>query len=463
MAPSTTTLARPVELIRVQRRGSAAFKCAVAEMQGWRSNHEDAHSVHCGEKTADFWVLDGHRGSDAATFGADALAQEIGQALDGENLPANSEIHQGLETVDGMLRNHLEKDETHRQAGSTVVGALIAQQSNGFYTAKMVNCGDSRGVIVRGPEERKSSAHAATIRLPQHFQKFEEEDCWTADASWFPSWPAIVETIDHKPSHPLERARIEAAGGRVSGGRRARIDGNLSVSRGLGDFDFKDDINRSTSEQKVRQSHNRIPGGPTLNVLAGGGNVCATDTEQSPPAEMMKYGPYVTGDAGREMGVHCARLDVSDSEPDSDHASQRDTVNIKMPPIPEFPIFAEYEALDREGSSWGTDSQRARNNRKGKGVTTKHEILNVRNNTGSEAVTAKQQQPRVAAPVAVIADPFGLNSFLAGPVSLGDEKHEALLFLRRKLLDYPKDDGKHCNVEHSIKRIDDKLAEARSN
>jgi len=251
MAPSTTTLARPVELIRVQRRGSAAFKCAVAEMQGWRSNHEDAHSVHCGEKTADFWVLDGHRGSDAATFGADALAQEIGQALDGENLPANSEIHQGLETVDGMLRNHLEKDETHRQAGSTVVGALIAQQSNGFYTAKMVNCGDSRGVIVRGPEERKSSAHAATIRLPQHFQKFEEEDCWTADASWFPSWPAIVETIDHKPSHPLERARIEAAGGRVSGGRRARIDGNLSVSRGLGDFDFKDDINRSTSEQKV--------------------------------------------------------------------------------------------------------------------------------------------------------------------------------------------------------------------
>jgi len=234
-------------------------------------------------------------------------------------------------------------------------------------------------------------------------------------------------------------------------------------SRGLGDFDFKDDVNRSTSEQKVRQSHNRIPGGPTLNVLAGGGNVCATDTEQSPPAEMMKYGPYVTGDAGREMGVHCARLDVSDSEPDSDHASQRDTVNIKMPPIPEFPIFAEYEALDREGSSWGTDSQRARNNRKGKGVTTKHEILNVRNNTGSEAVTAKQQQPRVAAPVAVIADPFGLNSFLAGPVSLGDEKHEALLFLRRKLLDYPKDDGKHCNVEHSIKRIDDKLAEARSN
>jgi len=207
--------------------------------------------VHCGEKLADFWVLDGHRGNDAATFGADALAQEIGQAMDGKNLPTNAEIHKGLETVDNMLRNHLAKDETHRQAGSTVAGALIAQQSNGTYTAKMVNCGDSRGVVVRAPQERKSSAHAATIRLPQHFQKFEEEDCWTADASWLPSWPAIVETIDHKPSHPIERSRIEAAGGRVCGGRRARIDGNLSVSRGLGDFDFKDDVNLSASEQKV--------------------------------------------------------------------------------------------------------------------------------------------------------------------------------------------------------------------
>lgn len=73
---------------------------------------------------------------------------------------------------------------------------------------------------------------------------------WT-DTSWLPSWPAIVETIDHKPSHPLERARIEAAGGQVCGGRKARIDGNLAVSRGLGDFDFKGERKLPAAEQKV--------------------------------------------------------------------------------------------------------------------------------------------------------------------------------------------------------------------
>ena len=58
--------------------------------------------------------------------------------------------------------------------------------------------------------------------------------------AWLPEWPAVVETIDHKPSLCFERARIEAAGGTVRGGRTARLDGSLAVSRSLGDFDFKE-------------------------------------------------------------------------------------------------------------------------------------------------------------------------------------------------------------------------------
>ena len=33
-------LSAPVELIRVQRQGTEHFRCAVAEMQGWRVGHE---------------------------------------------------------------------------------------------------------------------------------------------------------------------------------------------------------------------------------------------------------------------------------------------------------------------------------------------------------------------------------------------------------------------------------------
>mmetsp|Transcript_31264 Transcript_31264/g.89668 ORF Transcript_31264/g.89668 Transcript_31264/m.89668 type:complete len:391 (-) Transcript_31264:27-1199(-) len=245
------TLSRPVELIRVQRCGSAAFKCAVAEMQGWRASHEDAHAVRCGAQAACFWVLDGHRGDEAARFGSDTLVHELDQAAKGCGLPTDKRIEQTFETVDRKLRGHLQHHGGCPHAGSTVVGALIAQQGDGCYSAKLVNCGDSRGILIHGPQERKATAVEASVRLPRQLENFEKKACWTEDASWLPSWPAIVETIDHKPTHPTERARIEAAGGQVCGGRRARVDGNLAVSRGLGDFDFKDNRSRPASEQKV--------------------------------------------------------------------------------------------------------------------------------------------------------------------------------------------------------------------
>lgn len=247
------SLLQPVELIRIQRQGSAAFKCAVAEMQGWRASHEDAHAVRCNSQTAELWVLDGHRGDAAARFGATALLEEIGPATKKGSLVSDKQIQQGFEIVDHDLRGYLQHNapEGSRNAGSTVVGALIMLQKDGSYSAKLVNCGDSRAVVFRGLAETHASAEAITVKLPHQLEKFGQNACWADDASWLPSWPAIVETIDHKPGQSTERSRIEAAGGKVCGGRHARVDGNLAVSRGLGDFDFKNDKGRAAGEQKV--------------------------------------------------------------------------------------------------------------------------------------------------------------------------------------------------------------------
>ena len=55
-------------------------------------------------------------------------------------------------------------------------------------------------------------------------------------------------TFDHKPEVAEERRRIEAAGGLVTNGR---IDNNISVSRSLGDFQFKNDHSLPPDQQKV--------------------------------------------------------------------------------------------------------------------------------------------------------------------------------------------------------------------
>eukprot|EP00443_Scrippsiella_acuminata_P132329 CAMPEP_0115595418 /NCGR_PEP_ID=MMETSP0272-20121206/12309_1 /TAXON_ID=71861 /ORGANISM="Scrippsiella trochoidea, Strain CCMP3099" /LENGTH=314 /DNA_ID=CAMNT_0003030723 /DNA_START=95 /DNA_END=1036 /DNA_ORIENTATION=+ len=214
---------RSLEEFRVATSSNALFSWAVVETQGQRDSHEDAHSVACSESLGEFWLLDGHRGAEAAHFGAEALPKEIGQTIKGGRLPSDGRIQQGFRTVDNRLRKHLkQRPKEESNSGSTVVGALIAHEGNGSYHAKLINCGDSRGIIIKDPKQE------------------DDEDS-----------DFVLETVDHKPDSPQEKARVMAAGGVVRGGRRPRIDGRLAVSRALGDFEFKADRNRQAAEQKV--------------------------------------------------------------------------------------------------------------------------------------------------------------------------------------------------------------------
>eukprot|EP00440_Ansanella_granifera_P057337 gb/GFBE01062152.1/.p1 GENE.gb/GFBE01062152.1/~~gb/GFBE01062152.1/.p1 ORF type:complete len:423 (+),score=62.83 gb/GFBE01062152.1/:1-1269(+) len=248
------TLSSPVELIHVQREGSPYFRCAVAQMQGWRRSHEDAHGVFCAGKSAGFWVLDGHGGDGAALYGAPELARELGEALKSSApaLPADQDIQARFVNVDGGLRAHIAQNP-EQDSGSTVVGALASCQSDGTYTLKLCNCGDSRAIIVRGPGEDKASAKHIPVRIPQHLEALADDPKAKASGN-YPDcrWPLVAESVDHKPSHPTERSRIEVAGGHVTMGHTPpRLDGNLAVSRGIGDFEYKSNTDLPVAKQKV--------------------------------------------------------------------------------------------------------------------------------------------------------------------------------------------------------------------
>jgi serine/threonine protein phosphatase PrpC len=48
---------------------------------------------------------------------------------------------------------------------------------------------------------------------------------------------AVALSYDHKPNNEIEKARIEKAGSTIT--EEGRVDGNLNLSRSLGDMKYK--------------------------------------------------------------------------------------------------------------------------------------------------------------------------------------------------------------------------------
>jgi len=215
------------------------LRCAVGEMQGWRTNHEDAHAFCCEGGDGVFWVLDGHGGEEASRFCAPRLKQRshklLQEASPGQ-LPADADFSQMFTDVDQGFRERC-MEVPDEQSGSTVIGAVIRKQQDGTYSLKLLNCGDSRAVVVSSPSNEEASRTKVQSRQPE---------CGVESV-----WPCLLETIDHKPNALGEKARIEAAGGMVTMDDPPRLDGNLAVSRGLGDFEYKSAQSKPPGDQKV--------------------------------------------------------------------------------------------------------------------------------------------------------------------------------------------------------------------
>lgn len=56
-------------------------------------------------------------------------------------------------------------------------------------------------------------------------------------------------SFDHKPTNPTERARIQRAGGFVNG--EGRVNGNLNLSRALGDLTYKKNKRVAPKDQVI--------------------------------------------------------------------------------------------------------------------------------------------------------------------------------------------------------------------
>ncbi|ELU07597.1 hypothetical protein CAPTEDRAFT_117783 [Capitella teleta] len=202
------TLSEPVTTKHTSCCSNHYVKVGSSCMQGWRINMEDAHthllSLPDDSDACYFGVFDGHGGARVAQYSGSNLHNRI------ISQPAyiDGRIHDAIKTGflaldEDMLNDDEMKDEL---AGSTANMVLIKDSK--LYCG---NVGDSRAVAsVKGRVQQMS--------------------------------------FDHKPSNDLEAKRIIAAGGWVEFNR---VNGNLALSRALGDFVFKRNDKKSAEEQIV--------------------------------------------------------------------------------------------------------------------------------------------------------------------------------------------------------------------
>ncbi|XP_071951504.1 probable protein phosphatase 2C T23F11.1 [Antedon mediterranea] len=202
------TLSEPVTVKETSSCENSFFKVGSSCMQGWRINMEDAHtqllSLGDSEGTAFFAVYDGHGGAKVAQYAGEHLHNKIA------NQPAfkRGDIKEAVNTAflaldEDMLNDENMKDEL---AGTTAI--VVIHKDNKLYCA---NVGDSRAL---------SSVCGRVQNL----------------------------SYDHKPGNEEECKRITAAGGWVEFNR---VNGNLALSRALGDFVFKKNENKKADEQIV--------------------------------------------------------------------------------------------------------------------------------------------------------------------------------------------------------------------
>lgn len=230
-------LSEPVLEKETNYGGNEKVIFAISSMQGWRVSMEDSHiailslidelerikkeketnennnntnnssnyNINNIENDLSFFgVFDGHSGGVVSKY----ASKELHKIFMKEEEFKLKNYEKALKAAFFKLDEQMQKDEelSNSEAGSTAVVSLITD--NLLYIA---NCGDSRAII---------SSNGVAKAL----------------------------STDHKPTLPDEKTRILNSGGFVQSGR---VNGQLAVSRSLGDFVYKTNTALPNDEQTV--------------------------------------------------------------------------------------------------------------------------------------------------------------------------------------------------------------------
>lgn len=262
--------------------GNEAVQWSATAMQGWRMDMEDAH-IAVADLEEEFagvglyCVFDGHGGKAVSSFCKARFAeelrqitQEVGKSKFGKNKAKKRHCGAKLEAADfeGILRRafHGMDDMLRDPANAKQLARLVGKVPGGAIDDLKKQLQQAQARAQRGElsaQEQEEMKEKFT-RL-QKFEQAEKGEDFVADNVGCTAICALVRendivaanagdsravlcrggqavelSFDHKPASEVEKSRIEAAGGYLEdtpGG--ARVNGNLNLSRAIGDLEYK--------------------------------------------------------------------------------------------------------------------------------------------------------------------------------------------------------------------------------
>lgn len=219
-------------------------------MQGWRKGMEDAHimDMDIGPKhdTQLFGVFDGHGGREVAVF--------VGRHFTEEFVKNEAYLRGDIKTA--LEENYIKMDQLMLEEQGCLELIAEAKLSKEEEAKKQESNRKAQIESLRDAIDPKMQPGAkislftgcTAITMCLYKNKLYFANAGDSRAILCKKGIAYAMSEDHKPELPGEIKRIEKAGGWISDGR---VLGNINLSRGLGDSEYKLDPRFSPKDQIV--------------------------------------------------------------------------------------------------------------------------------------------------------------------------------------------------------------------
>ena len=221
-------------------------------MQGWRKRQEDAHiaAISLGEKkNIDvFGVFDGHGGKEISQFVSNHFVEELTK-----NKNLESDMSKALkETFIKMdeIMTTPESIEEIKKYARLSKEADDLQSKNEPPNSQMALF--SQLIGQKDPEANdiymRTGCTACVMSIDEKNKKLYFANAGDSRVVMCKNGVAYAQSEDHKPEMESEKSRIYKAEGWISDGR---VKGNLNLTRGFGDLEYKQNKNLKPEEQMI--------------------------------------------------------------------------------------------------------------------------------------------------------------------------------------------------------------------